>query len=201
MSQDVYTIVKQMNLQTIETQLALQCAPLIVGLKVSNLFIIRKEDVSRFRKMMQQSDIVCYCLLSEKDRMTFLLFRKNKLIQYLADEEVGRFLKKLGYQSLSLENILEEFRKRYWKYLQCGEDFPHEMGILLGYPLEDVIGFMEHNGKNFLHSGYWKVYDNLQEKLSLFQKYDSAMEALIQFLHYGINMMDILDIYRQQKES
>ncbi len=35
-----------------------------------------------------------------------------------------------------------------------GKQFPHEMGLLLGYPVEDVVGFMENNGKNYLYSGY-----------------------------------------------
>lgn len=42
MSQEIYEIVKGMDLENIETQLALQCAPLITGLKVSNLLIISK---------------------------------------------------------------------------------------------------------------------------------------------------------------
>lgn len=25
--------------------------------------------------------------------------------------------------------------------------FPHEMGVLLGYPTEDVLGFIENQGK------------------------------------------------------
>lgn len=46
-------------------------------------------------------------------------------------------------------------------YQTIQEDFPHEMGILLGYPVEDVEGFIINNGKNELYTGYWKVYDNL----------------------------------------
>lgn len=41
------------------------------------------------------------------------------------------------------------------------QQFPHEMGLLLGYPIEDVVGFMEHSGKEYLYSGYWKVYENV----------------------------------------
>ena len=48
------------------------------------------------------------------------------------------------------------------------------MGIFLGYPLEDVKGFIEFNGKESLYVGYWKVYSKLEEKLALFQKYDEA---------------------------
>ena len=46
----------------------------------------------------------------------------------------------------------------------CGEPgFPHEMGVLLGYPVEDVRGFMEQNGQNALYQGYWKVYAHVPD--------------------------------------
>ena len=32
--------------------------------------------------------------------------------------------------------------------------FPHEIGLLLGYPVEDVLGFIRHQGKNYLYTGY-----------------------------------------------
>ena len=38
------------------------------------------------------------------------------------------------------------------------EEFPHEIGLFLGYPLGDVVGFMEHKGKNCLCCGCWKAY-------------------------------------------
>lgn len=44
MSQEVFELVQGMDLKSIETQIALQCAPLISGLKVSNLLIISAED-------------------------------------------------------------------------------------------------------------------------------------------------------------
>ena len=47
---------------------------------------------------------------------------------------------------------------RYRAYMNGSKIFPHEMGLLLGYPVEDVTGFMVHGGKNSLYSGYWKVY-------------------------------------------
>lgn len=36
MSREIFEIVQGMDLKNIETQLALQCAPLITGLKISN---------------------------------------------------------------------------------------------------------------------------------------------------------------------
>lgn len=37
------------------------------------------------------------------------------------------------------------------------EDFPHEIGLFLGYPSEDVSGFIKHGAKNSKCVGTWKV--------------------------------------------
>ena len=41
------------------------------------------------------------------------------------------------------------------------KNFPHEIGVFLGYPLDDVIGFIEH--KPYYLVGDWKVYQNVNE--------------------------------------
>lgn len=61
--------------------------------------------------------------------------------------------KEAGYRSFSLESILKEICVRYQRYMEYKEDFPHEMGLLLGYPVEDVKGFMKHKGENSLCIG------------------------------------------------
>lgn len=59
---------------------------------------------------------------------------------------------------------------------------------------------MENEGKNFLYSGYWKVYADVQEKIKLFQKFETAKETVIQLLSYGVGIRDIIDIYNEEHE-
>ena len=80
------------------------------------------------------------------------------------------------------------------QYLREKNVFPHEMGLLLGYPPEDVKGFIRNQGKNYLYSGYWKVYDRPHEKIRLFQKYEHSREKLIQLLSYGMRIEEIIAI-------
>ena len=47
--------------------------------------------------------------------------------------------------------------------------FPHEIGLFLGYPFEDVMGFIENKGENYLCSGCWKVYSCEQDARVLLQ--------------------------------
>ena len=200
MSQEVFELVQGMDLKSIETQIALQCAPLISGLKVSNLLIISAEDEALVRVILRRSGISFFRLLRTGEKVTFLLFRKNPLEAYLKQQEVETMLAEAGYAELSLGNILRTFQKRYAHYMSAGGRFPHEMGLLLGYPAEDVKGFVENEGKNFLYSGYWKVYADVEEKRRLFQKFENAKETVIQLLSYGVGIQDILDIYKDENE-
>lgn len=200
MSQEVFELVQGMDLKSIETQIALQCAPLISGLKVSNLLIISAEDEALVRVILRRSGISFFRLLRTGEKVTFLLFRKNPLEAYLKQQEVETMLAEAGYAELSLGNILSTFQKRYTHYMSAGGRFPHEMGLLLGYPAEDVKGFVENEGKNFLYSGYWKVYADVEEKRRLFQKFENAKETVIQLLSYGVGIQDILDIYKDENE-
>ena len=103
-------------------------------------------------------------------------------------------LKEFGYSCTSLKEILVTFRKHYQEYLQKKCPFPHEIGFLLGYPPEDVEGFIRNNGQKFLCVGEWKVYENSKAKQKLFQKYDYTRENLIQLLSCGIRMDQIVSI-------
>jgi len=196
MCQEVFKIVQNMDKSHIETRIALQCAPLITGIKISNLLIVSKEDEKNIRIILKKSGMMYYRLLRQKDKTTFLLFNKTQLALYLQNMEVQKILKVNGYKDLSLGGILRTFQYRYETYMNQGEDFPHEMGLLLGYPVEDVEGFIVHKGQEFLYSGYWKVYHDVPAKKKLFYEYENAKEQLIQLLANGYDMRSIIELYR-----
>lgn len=198
MTQEVFKIVREMDLKNIETQLALQCAPLLTGLKISNLLIIPSENESLVRILIRKTGISCYRLARSKDKITFLLFRRMQLESFLKKENAKKILKEQGYDNLTLGGILAYFQMRYQAYKDGTLEFPHEMGILLGYPIEDVSGFINHKGRNYLYSGYWKVYENMQEKVALFQQYQKAKETLIRLLASGLKMEEILAQYSKK---
>jgi hypothetical protein len=53
----------------------------------------------------------------------------------------------------------------------CDMKFPHEIGVFLGYPLQDVKGFIENNGRNSKYTGLWKVYGDKAASIRMFEKY------------------------------
>lgn len=195
MCQEVFEIVRGMDRKSIETQLAMQCAPLITGIKISNLLIIPAENEKTLRAVLMHTGICFYRLLKTDDRITFLLFRRNELEAYMNRTEIQGFFKREGYTDFTLGCILRTFQLRYQAYMIREMAFPHEMGLLLGYPVEDVRGFIEHQGRDYLCTGYWKVYENLEQKQQLFQRFEYAKENLVLLLSYGVGMADIMDIF------
>lgn len=198
MCQEVFKIVQTMDLSQVETKMVLQCAPLIKGIKMANLLIVSSKDEEAVRVILKKTGIIHYRLLRQDEKTTFLLFRKLQLATHLNDPDVQRILKANGYEDVSLGGILRTFQCRYQTYMERGEGFPHEMGLLLGYPVEDVEGFIEHKGKNYLYSGYWKVYEDVASKRKIFEAYENAKEELIVLLANGHGIRSIIQSYREE---
>ena len=198
MCQEVFKIVQTMDLSQVETKMVLQCAPLIKGIKMSNLLIVSSKDEEAVRVILKKTGIIHYRLLRQDEKTTFLLFRKLQLTRHLIDPDVQRILKANGYEEVSLGGILRTFQCRYQTYMERGEGFPHEMGLLLGYPVEDVEGFIKHKGKKYLYSGYWKVYEDVASKRKIFEAYENAKEELIVLLANGHAVRSIIQLYRRQ---
>ncbi len=183
-----------MKTDNVELQLALQCAPVITGLKLSNLLTISPAGYAQVEQITEGSFISVYPLLETEEKVVMLLYQKKPLEKYISMCRVKKLLEEEGYKDLSLDAVLPVFCERYENYEEGKADFPHELGLLLGYPPEDVEGFIRHRGKNSLCTGYWKVYENREEKQRLFEKYEYAKENLIQLLHYGLKMAEIIEI-------
>ena len=180
-------------------QIAVQCAPLLAGLKPSNLLIIPMGMEAVLRHSLRGTRIAMY-LLSEYDgKQVFLLYKVNELIVYLTEQSVQRLLLDLGYESGELYSLLQRVSKKYTAHKQEKEAFPHELGLLLGYPAVDVKGFMEQAGKNFLYSGYWKVYGNVRETVLLFKEFGRAKEYVVRLVKQGYSIAEIMAMYYKTK--
>ena len=195
MSAEIIQLVCSMNLKNINTQIALQCSPLLTGIKISNLLITNCENEYLVKQLFENTLLSVEIIYKSAKRITFLIFQEDKLIDYLNGREETALLNILGYNAMNLHELFAEFSKRFTGYMEKREAFPHEMGLFLEYPVEDVIGFIENHGKGFLYTGYWKVYGNLQKALETFDRYNSAKENIIQLLAQGVSIEGILTIY------
>lgn len=78
MSRETWEILQQMEPKDVELQLALQCAPLIAGLKPSNLFNIPCEGVCQVRELIRDTGISMYVLFFNRQKSGCALIPKRK---------------------------------------------------------------------------------------------------------------------------
>lgn len=192
MTGDAFEIIKRMDIRTAETQLILRCAPFLAGLKTSNLLIVGKDQVDRAGKLLEHTKFHCFFLYEGQTKAVLLLYSDSLPEDFFHRQDVRQILYRQGYPDCSLPTLLEIFAERYRSYMQDGIRFPHEMGLFLGYPPEDVAGFIANQGKNCLYEGYWKVYAHPLEKMRLFQKFDQAKENLLRLAAKGAGMSELL---------
>lgn len=201
MRQNLHDIVKGMDIKDMENRLVFSCAPLIAGLKVSNLLTVGHEQAKKIGELLKPTEISWFELAVGEEKSVLLLSRASELETYLSRKTVRRLLKESGYSRFGMQYLISAFRERYQAYLLFGGSFPHEMGLFLGYPIEDVEGFIKNDGKNFLYSGYWKVYADTADKIKIFEKYESARMALAQLRKNGVGALEIIEMYSESKRK
>lgn len=90
-----------------------------------------------------------------------------------------------------------ELLAELFKKLSSKKDFPHEVGLFLGYPLEDVIGFEAYGASNFKYSGLWKVYGNKENAIASMNEYKNCTKQCINFLYEGLSVPLATGKYRK----
>ena len=192
MSEEVFEMLCAMDRRKIELQIVLQCAPTIAGLKTSNLLILPKELEDKARVALRHTGLMGYRLVYDKCRVVFLVFNREKLMNYLNQKEIRSFLSEYGYEPEDFGKSIRLFQKRYEAFVESREGFPHEMGIFLGYPLCDVKGFIENEGERFKTSGYWKVYGDATQTRKLFNLFDDVKDDMVCMVSKGCSVKEII---------
>lgn len=167
--------------------LANQCAPVLADVKPSNLLILTKEEEQIFLETELPEGVYGLRLYRGEKKSTWFLYRKDFLEAVLIWPQAMEFLQAYGYQAVdsTLEEKLVRLAERFTGYKESKMDFPHEMGVFLGYPLHDVKGFIEHRGQNYICSGYWKVYRNEKKAKKTFLLYQTVRDAVLEMISLG----------------
>ena len=155
-------------------------APTIRGMKAATLLNLRRsgEDVRALWRARGESwlcplgveaVLLNGCAASTSGSALVMIYRRKLLERVLGSKAVRDILIDRGYAfPFVLDACLEHLQKRF-----CLE-FPHEIGLFLDYPPEDVRGFLEHRGAKSLAVGYWKVYGNVEKARRAFSRYRRA---------------------------
>ena len=65
------------------------------------------------------------------------------------------------------------------------------MGLFLGYPTDDVVAFIEHEGRDYLCCGCWKVYSHPERAQACFASYRRCTQACLALLETGSTVADL----------
>lgn len=155
-------------------------APTLAGLKTGNLFPCtfpgRAEltaQLRRLNRILTPRGLRLLPLRPGEGRVLLYLFRPALLERDLSAPAAQRLLRQAGYPGCRPALCLRELNRR----LTSGADFPHEIGLFLGYPPEDVQGFIQHRGRACKLSGCWKVYGDEQAARQCFAVYRGCTES------------------------
>ena len=99
-------------------------------------------------------------IVQPRKRALIYVYRPKRLEKDLNHPDALCFLKQCGYQNGCALDLVQQLQEKLCE----SQDFPHEIGLFLGYPFEDVQGFIQNRGCNCRLCGYWKVYANECEK-------------------------------------
>lgn len=119
-----------------------------------------------------------------------LAYNPSLLRTALAAREVVELLRDSGYRepTASVEALLEQLR------VKCAEsEFPHEIGVFLGYPASDVRCFMRDGGRGCRAVGCWKAYDDIAEAKSRSARYTRAKMIAAELIVRGVDLGGMAD--------
>ena len=131
---------------------------------------VKKEKLTQIESFFSNCSKIKYRIITTHDGGKRVLFINEKSMeQVLSNKKCVNFLKFVGYP---YEYKLSAYMNELVVRLQS-EEFPHEIGIFLGYPLKDVLGFMGYGKYKFCKTRYWKVYGDESVSDAVYNKFIS----------------------------
>lgn len=164
----------------LERMLIRHCSPTLGGLKTANLFnfsFLSKKELNdtlmEWNEELSSKGVSLHIIGIRKERALIYVCRTSMLTRDMQKDGVRDFLGGYGYRNFSASGCINKLTER----IRHSPEFPHEIGLFLGYPLTDVKGFIKNEGKNYKCTGEWKVYCNECEAISQFEKFKKCREV------------------------
>lgn len=125
------------------------------------------------------------------------LYRPDQLECDLCQTEAADILAEKGYRPGTPECCLVQLVK----HLASDKEFPHEIGLFLGYPPSDVRSFMNSSCEGVQCTGCWKAYSNAEEAKKTFEKYRKCTELYRKETDRGMSLEDLIVDIRGAKHT
>lgn len=137
-----------------------------------NQFEISPEALPSHIQVIASRWNVAWAILHISDTATkFIIYRSERVEAQLANTPPCTLCDALGYcAGIEPAQFLVEIAHRW----QSTGEIPHEIGIALGYPVKDVLGYMGHGESECTAHCGWRVYGNPKPSLEASQRYLDA---------------------------
>ncbi len=150
-------------------------SPTLAGLKTGNLFTAEysntqelSEQLRELNRQLVPKGLRLLPLRRSARRVLLYLYRPDRLEKDLSGREARELLREEGYRDRTAQQCLLELIRR----LRGRKAFPHEIGLFLSYPPEDVRGFIRYGGSRSKLTGCWQVYGDEEAARRTFERYD-----------------------------
>ena len=169
----------------------------MAGQKAGSLFRIPHSlwDQKALVSLLHATQLLCVPVQVSSQSILVYLYDSQLLKNILSQADNRFYLMKLGYSyhpDKALQSLLEKLKKSH--------SFPHEIGLFLGYPLQDVYSYIENKGQNSLYTGYWKVYHNVKAAKQQFAQYDFCRDLCKRWREEGASPYEIAQFLKKQKK-
>lgn len=150
------------------------CSPTLAGIKTGNMFTryyeswedIRSE-LCQLNRRLTPKGIRILPLRYNNQKALIYMYRPDRLKKDLSNNDACKLLQNRGYRCDNPECCVAQLINK----LKTQDEFPHEIGLFLGYPPEDVQGFIDNKANQCKYAGCWKVYGDEEKARKLFTKY------------------------------
>ena len=171
-----------------EEMIIRHCSPTLAGLKTGSLFTCPYEtkealmkEIRRLNLLLSGKGLRILPLRYSGKKALIYIYRPALLKEDLLHGAAAALLSDHGYPRESPDHCVVRLVSR----LQENSEFPHEIGLFLGYPPEDVLGFIENNARHAKCIGDWKVYGDAEKAQALFSAYQQCTNHYIHLLTAG----------------
>lgn len=174
-------------------------APTLCGIKPGNLFFVNasvfsKEIFAKWQIIFWERGLASVFAKTSEDRVMVLVYNVVWAEKILKEACVQSYLKAKGYYPCA---SAEDFEIQMFVRMKLCLDFPHEIGIILGYPLKDVIEFERHQGRDCKYCGYWKSYSDVENAKKCECSYKNCSYLCKKWFDEGYSVHQIVKEYKK----
>lgn len=177
-----------------ERCLVAYCAETLAGIKTGSLFTCHFESdgcarraIRDWNRILSDRGVALLPLRLRGGCALIYVYRRKLLQRELEKPEVAALLTDCEYGPCAVCCALRCLRSR----MKNTEEFPHEIGVFLGYPIEDVRGFIENQGRNCLCTGVWKVYGDRSGAEKTFRRYRRCRQTYMSLWQKGMSIRQL----------